>query len=736
MNTLNQAIENALKFANSQTNSGTNFLSSTYDIVEFWENKETVEWDDLCDFASKKYSHNKTVKFSLCMLVYLLENDLYHGKYEEKLQNDLPYLKRCINEFKSIYALIFQGDYDELHFIDRPVTKKAKGLSVRHLFNCNNFFGSLYINYLEDISKSYRYGDSSLDYDFMRSIVGLEINSLEDIDSSLFWHQISFFKSFYNEDEDFKDNALKNTFAFYRWLLKKYNEYTFFTNSTNLTYELIFSNTLITHIKKDAYFTTFTNTEDLGDKPRIVFIVKNLQNKSTRMVKNSHFALYTDSLETSYYRTIINKYFQNLTAPSLLSWTGHSLYIVDALHFIEKMKAQNGYPNPKINNFNTNEAMLIRRYFKQSKPNLSLATLNTKIGAIRRFFQWAKRCEYLTFDATFFDYFSQYEQPNQYRGNAISDADIEKLNNTFIELCDEDITYKPYYAIFLILIETEFRVSQVCNLTVSALQPSLKNDQFLLFSNTKTSNGRKITQPICSSTKKILESVIEDTENLRNKVLSESYKDHIFLYRTSAVGIDVRGISNNRFLNVFHKVCEKAETRLYNSKNLRDTHMTKAFEYIMRHGKSDLEMGVLSRHIRIDTTKNHYIEVELTKMLESTYQVTLGNRDINQQSHILDSLPDNLASNETLVEGGCGHCMAKTCHMTGSLPCLICKDFVTTVDRKPYFINMICKCDELLKKTTIRHEIEDISLIKTLYTNWLREICIKEEENNDSANNN
>ena len=376
MNTLNQAIENALKFANSQTNSGTNFLSSTYDIVEFWENKETVEWDDLCDFASKKYSHNKTVKFSLCMLVYLLENDLYHGKYEEKLQNDLPYLKRCILRVKTVYTLIFQGNYDELYFIDRPVTEKVKGLSVKHLFNCNNFFGSLYINYLEDTSKSIHCGDSSLDYDFMRSIEGIEVNSLDDIDSTLFWHQVSFFKEFYNQDEQSKDNALSNLCKFYRWLLNKFDEHTFFSNSTNLTYELIYNSALIKYIKNNAYFTTLTSNEDLGDKPRIIFIVKNLQDKSTRMVKNSHFALYTDVLETSFYRSIIIKYFQSTTATSLLTWTGQARYITDALRLIEQLKVQQDYPNPKSNKLNTNEAMMIREYFKKSKPELNLSTFD------------------------------------------------------------------------------------------------------------------------------------------------------------------------------------------------------------------------------------------------------------------------------------------------------------------------------------------------------------------------
>ena len=61
----------------------------------------------------------------------------------------------------------------------------------------------------------------------------------------------------------------------------------------------------------------------------------------------------------------------------------------------------------------------------------------------------------------------------------------------------------------------------------------------------------------------------------------------------------------------------------------------------------------------------------------------------------------------------------------------MCKHFVTTPSHKPYFIKMIYNCDELLSQTQIQHEREDIILIKTLFTSWLREICIVEEQNND-----
>lgn len=732
MSTLNKNIESALKYANSKVESKIDFLSKNKEIIRYWENENTIEWDNLCDFVNKHVTSRSSYKFAISILVYYLENGLYEGSYKSKLLNDLPCLKECVESFNKTCKFMFQKNYDEIQFIH---TINADGVckqTVMRLCNCNNFFGSLFVDYLGQSSCGWYDITTHLNYGFMYSVNDLEISTLADIDSSVFWHQVDYFKKHYENDDTEKDYSLRILCRFYRWLLSSHPEHEFFKNSTNLTYELVFSNALMKHIKNDAYFTTFTSTEDLGDKSRIVFIVKNLQNKSTVMVKNSHFVLYTDKIDSSFYREIVNKYVQNATSISMLSSGSYINHIVDILHVIEQTKSHQEYPNPSLANFNTHEAMIIRDYIKFKK--IALTSMNNKIGAIRRFLQWAKSCGYVTFDSTFFDYLSQYEEPNQYRGDAISDSDIGKISEAFIELCNEDSSYKPYYAIFLILIETEFRVSQVCNLTVNSLQPTLKDDQFLLYSNTKTSNGKKVTQPICKSTKKILDTVIEESEILRNEVLSESYKDHIFLYKSRYVQNTVKGISSSNFLTIFHKACEKAGTRLYNSRNLRDTHMTKAFEYIMRHGKSDLEMGVLSRHTRIDTTKSHYIEVELTKMLESTYQVTLGNRDITQQSHILDTLPDELNGNETLVEGGCGHCMAQTCKMTGSLPCLICKDFVTTVERKEYYIKMVDYVDIQLKQATIRHEIEDLTLIKTLYINWLREICLKEEESNASTN--
>lgn len=719
---MNNNIKQALEYAAGIM--PTKKIRNSQFVTLFWSEKDFT-WVNLCDFVAG----TRSTKVAIAMLVYMLENNLYNDAYKEKLLEDLPYLKQSLEHFTPCCPLVFSKNYDEVHYFNcKSLDNDENRFCIRLLAKGNQVLTDLYMLYLSEHIYIDKTGlNVDINYHFPLSAENCTIKSYKDINSNVFWVQIAYYKKHYAEDKRSLDLSLKNMCRFYRWLVKKYNDYDFFQNSSTLTNELLFSRTLTIHIKEDAYFTTFSPTEDLGDKKIICFIIRNMNRLSTRVYKNSFCVLRTCEITTSYYRMLINRFFQEAFSPSTIKIEGSFNTPIHILHFIENVKLQPDYPNSNIKHFNTNEGVLIRNYILQTGKSLNLTSLNNKIGHIRRFLTWCKKSNLLFFDDTFFDMLSQFEEPNKFQGKAIPDEDIKKINEQFIDLCSKDNTIKPYYAIFLILIETEFRVSQVCNLTVAAIQSTLKNDQYYLCSNTKTSNGRKTHQPICASTAKILTGVITDTENLRNEVICESYQDHIFLYK-SVMGKTVKCVNASHFLKVFQSVCEQAEVPKYHSRNLRDTHMTKAFEFILRNGRSDLEMGLISKHKNIDTTKNHYIEMNITKMLESTYEVTLEDRDINAYNRILDDLPIAFSDKDSITEHDCGHCTAKTCTITGSLPCLTCKNFITTIKHKQYFIRMIKSFDELISKTTIRHEIEDLNYIKRLYISWLREICIKEEE--------
>ena len=184
---------------------------------------------------------------------------------------------------------------------------------------------------------------------------------------------------------------------------------------------------------------------------------------------------------------------------------------------------------------------------------------------------------------------------------------------------------------------------------------------------------------------------------------------------------------NAKFSEALKNLCDEIGVPRYSAINLRDTHMTKSLEHIIRTGKSDLEMSVLSKHRHMDTTKNHYIEMELEKMLESTYGITIGSELIETDSKIVDDIPEDLIGEENDVEDGCGKCSAEMCVMTNALPCMACKYFITTTKHEVFFKKAIENVNRLIEKTKNRHDKEDLVTIKELYVLYLKAI-IKHKE--------
>lgn len=209
--------------------------------------------------------------------------------------------------------------------------------------------------------------------------------------------------------------------------------------------------------------------------------------------------------------------------------------------------------------------------------------------------------------------------------------------------------------------------------------------------------------------------IIEKTESIREACPIGSMKTYIFVYTKRYMANNINLFNDSVFTDALGKACKELGIEHYTASNLRDTHMTKALEHIMRNGKSDMEMSILSKHKHMDTTKNHYIEMELEKMLESTYGIIIGSNLVDTDGKILEEVPSNLECAEKDVENGCGKCSAERCVMTSALPCLVCSYFITTVHHKGYFTKAIENIDRLIKGTDNPHDKEDLITIKELY---------------------
>ena len=292
------------------------------------------------------------------------------------------------------------------------------------------------------------------------------------------------------------------------------------------------------------------------------------------------------------------------------------------------------------------------------------------------------------------------------------------------------------YAILHLAIETEFRISQICHLKVDCIRPTTKSHEYIVKTYHKTGHGRLDSFVITELTYRHLMRVIENTEPYREKCTRNDLSEYIFLYDGTMNTVAL--MDSSKFLICFQRACTELGLPKYTSRHIRDTHMTKSFEYVLTHEKSDLVMSALSKHKHLDTTKSHYIEQKLNEMLEATYGIIIGDLDdcYNPSTHIVERIPEDIDHTSNIVENGCGNCKAAQCTMRNILPCLICDDFVTTVEHEPAFRRAVDAIDKLIQSSGTKHDKDDLTTIKLLLVMYLKAIYQKKQEglNNDYNN--
>ena len=268
----------------------------------------------------------------------------------------------------------------------------------------------------------------------------------------------------------------------------------------------------------------------------------------------------------------------------------------------------------------------------------------------------------------------------------IDDLSLKKVVVVLKEKAQNNILYSIYLSIFFLALETEFRISQILNLDLNCLKETAKKDEFVVVSRTKTSAGEYVDQPISSYVEKELRHIISLTSIYRKECTTSEISNKLFIRK----GLGTRGIvmiTRDEFNFFLKKCCRIANVEPFTASNLRDTHMTKAEEFRIRNNLSDIQQNVLTGHKSTLTDDIHYVKLDIREMLEAVHGITIGN--ITLEGKVLPSIDRNIASHNNEVVGGCGYCRNSNCSMLINLDCPMCKNFVTTISRLPYFEEQI-----------------------------------------------
>lgn len=222
--TVNKEIEKVLEQANIRGKLPYR-LSIKPEVQAIVENKDYLEWNDFVQIANiqSRYAKQQYIKYSLALLIECLESGLYKGKYIEKLNKDLKKLNECLNSYIWSHKRIFTKDYDEVQFV--KTSREKQQIYVYLIKNGDEVFMEIVKKYLTTKTNKYFFQIMNT---FVISIGDTKLSSYKDINDTVFWMQIQYYKDKYQNEEEKKGIAIQNICHFYRWLIKEYPEYSFF----------------------------------------------------------------------------------------------------------------------------------------------------------------------------------------------------------------------------------------------------------------------------------------------------------------------------------------------------------------------------------------------------------------------------------------------------------------------------------------------------------------------------
>lgn len=685
---------------------------------------DNISWD-ICCARAQKYNRGK---FYFELIRMLLNKQLYSQDHKEALYRLLPVFNEIASKTQLRYSSILCGDdIDTLVIVD----------DLR--FNCNAYLHINSNNYiLRDIISAFYPSATKMNGSVrVRSHTqllaeaiecsGSPVSGINDFDEQRFWKMVDFMRHCECTGVDIQDRT-DMPIWFYRWLCCQ-DSYTGLSSASCLSQRLILSKQFPFMIANGWYFIPYNLSYKDISRDKYVIVISGYELLSSKLKKGDWITVNLSNIRSAFYRDIVLTYI--LSSPNMILAVkgGAATYISEGMHSLEEMKSAVNYPYPDLKHITNQEAyILYRNIYSQSG---TLSTLNNRIALLRRCLLWAKNNQMLETGDLVFEYLSQKAEPRSTYGSPIPPEDIAKIITELqTNASTGDIRKIHIYTLFRLGLETEIRMSNLCHLEIDSIRPSIKPGRYRLSIKTKTSNSKNENHEITEDTFKLIHRSIDASEPLRAACNSE-YKQYVFLIPGIAGAPIV--IDTSMFTADLKNICSSLRLPCYTAANIRDAYMTQSVKWAIENGKSDLELGVVTKHKKLDTTLNNYTGSLLQEMLEATYQIIIGDLDwVNAENKVVDSVNQEISDSAHTVENGGGFCDLDDCYklkngIINSLPCFVCDHFITTEKHEEYFKRRISDLDKQIELAVDPHDIEDLTAIKRICVKYLEAIYMHKE---------
>lgn len=687
-----------------------------FKLFKYFKNVKisNLSWSNICEIA--KVCNIRLNKFNQ-FIIYLNEKGCLNFHISETL---IQYMKsvRNISSIKTLYSTDISNIYayyclpNSINIVFIKTNNFVRDLIIEFILESPHVRGTASVrNFYEEFENSF--SDIS---------IAKSLSCIEDFSYDTFKQQFLYFLEMGNK------NLLRILVNFYLFLSSKYTG--LFKPTDGVDIYILQKPNFINEYIGGARKVLLNPFQEVPKHDIWFLDFNNLNYSSNKYSEEVRKVIDFTVIKNDLYRKLAKEYFWN-SPDSIVVKLQRYHYIKPFFNYISDLKCGEEMSiyvkrskSIDYTFIGMNEIMAYKTFTENKETSDN--SFNTSILSAKHVLEYLSQNNLIQLEQGVLYYLKSKQVRYNNDAKPIPDNELLKLAKLMKIKADTSYEDMINYLIFYIALETEFRISHILNLKIDCVEEASKPGEYVIKSIDKTSDGNLLEHSITTYTKKHIDYLIKVTQEIRSNCKNPNLRKYLFLSKSNRNNIITK--HSERQFNTFVKnCCNELGLPKYTASNIRDTHITKAQEFILRNNKSDIEQSILTGHRDPDSDK-YYIEANIIDMLETVYMTTIGEVDIKGQ--IVDTLPPDIANPEHSVSNNCGYCGSNTCNEYSYLDCLMCKSFIATVDRISYFEEQIAVIDNKIQHVNIKHDKEDLVNIKQLLLNYLKRLLVRKESFN------
>ncbi len=564
---------------------------------------------------------------------------------------------------------------------------------------------SLYIKFIENNCMASVLKEAKAISSFIEPSIGQELLNTTQftLNEDCLFAQIHYFSN-RTFNQDFRTLAIKHTVRFfiyfYEYCQNKGEDIVFRV----LTPSLLHCVSLIRLLENGYTILSFSGAQKtITTLKKTIITIPELSSITTRFPNRDFITIDWTLIHNPYYRKLAIHY--GLSSKRNLVGVSNLFYaLAKCLNYIGERK-KNGFDT-----LTTEDSQALRSFIITNSQ--SAINANNSLSLVKGLIKWAEKTKQLQVpNQISYDYFSYLYADLNSTPKAIPLEHATIIAKTLFDKGKGSPAYLHYFVLLVLLLETEFRPSQLCSIQIDRFRVIQNRDAYILQGISKVSKGDIETAAISKYSYDLLMQVLYNTHSYREDCADKNRRRFLFLYppgvRENKQGYRI--ITVSRFGEIIDNICRQYGLPHYTAQNFRDAHMTFAHNYDVTNKGDGFYLRILSGHKTQLTTKEHYIDKTYNVLSGVPSGFLIGTEEELKEleSRIVSKVPDSLQSAAHKTVDGIGVCSKNQCTFMTMVNCVLCPHiwYIAEQDVKPLRL-MIQEIDDLLSSDISSHERE------------------------------